>query len=257
MITENGIIDIKDAKAETWLAAHYPEINNWVVNHAGCFYRNYTDDLKACDADQQAVTTSRSGIFDVLPERMFFSDAELRFLDNRNRSKKLEEMYEERNRIKTFFMPFDSMLFNTSLRIERTVNSLLENKTADFLLRFFDYNIMEEENPYVRQLAPLIIHASKISGNLSLVTRLLSALLDCKVEHHVLSGNDLRFVIHKKGLNSTRYREFTDQLKPLFEFVQHWFLPMDTFCLYKVKDKEQPFVLEEKQPLVLDYNTQI
>ncbi len=115
MITENGIVDIKDAKAETWLAVHYPEINNWMVNHAGYFYRNYTDDLKACDADQQAVTTSRNGIFDVLPERMFFSDAELRFLGNHNLSKKLEEIYEERNRIKTFFMPFDSMLFNTSL----------------------------------------------------------------------------------------------------------------------------------------------
>ncbi len=246
-----------DAKAETWLAVHYPEISNWEVNHAGFFYRNYTDDLKSCEAEQQTVRTSRNGIFDVLPERMFFSDSELRFLENYSFSKKLEKIYEERDLIKSFFMPFDSMLFNASLRVEKTTNMVLEHKIADFLLMYFDYNILEEESPFVQELAPLIIHASRIRGDLLLIARLLSNLLNCKVEHRLLSSNDLLFVIHKQGLDRRRYDEFTNQLKPLFDFVQYWFLSMDTICTYKVKDKAQVFVLEEKQPLVLDYNTQI
>ena len=65
------------------------------------------------------------------------------------------------------------------------------------------------------------------------------------------------FVVHKWDLNSKEYYAFVKDLKPLFDFVAYWFVPMEMDCTYKVKDYRQSFILSSERPLVLDYNTQI
>ena len=250
-------IDISELKAETWLVCHYPEITEWVVNHGSFFSRNYENEIVTCIPSMRELSTSRNGLYEVLPERIFFSDDELRELEQRDLVKKEAELRELKDLIKKFFQPFDSILFNKSMEIERLTMHIEEHRIEDVLLHFFDYDLAKETNPFVRRFAPLVIYATKLRGDVAKLTQILAALLDCRVEHFQRGANVIMFIVHKEGLDSHGYREFTQQLRPLFEFLQYWFLPMDTMCGYKVKDYSKDFVISAEKPMVLDYNTHL
>lgn len=250
-------LDYQELKAETLLSIFHPNISEWNAHYGSFFSRNYSGDLRSCDPDMETITLSRNGIYDLLPEKLFFDEMELRFLETRDLSFKLSEVYEEEKNNKIYFEPFDSFFFNQSLRLHNNINRLLNNKEKLMLKTLFDYDIDAEENPYVRMLAPLLIYVADIRANLNLIINILSEILACKVEFRILSPDKVLFIINKLNLDSKEYAEFMKDLKPLFAFVQYWFMPMETECDYRVKDFVQRFILSDERPLVLDYNTQI
>ena len=169
----------------------------------------------------------------------------------------ISEIYEEEKNIKAYFMPFDSYFFNQSLRLSKVVGPMIDGKTELLLKTLFDYHIEDEKNPYVRQMAPLLLNVTEIRGDFNVIAKVLAVVLDCEVEYKLLHQDELLFVVHKRGMNSKEYLAFMKELKPLFDFVQYWFVPMEMDCVYKVKDYGQAFVLSSERALVLDYNTQI
>lgn len=257
MILNHNYINIFDLKAETWLLCHYPEISDWTVTHGSFFSRNYENDLVTCNPEMRELTTSRNGIYEVLPEIIFFRDDELKSLEDRELARKEQELKEQKDLIKKFFMPFDSAFFSKSLELQRLAQHMEETKIEDVLLRFFDYDLSKETNPFVKRLAPLLIYSSKLRGDVTKLTKILSDLLECKVTYFQRGPVVLVFIVQKEGLDSKGYLDYTAQLKALFEFVQYWFLPMEVFCAYKVKDYSQQFTVSEEKPMVLDYNTHL
>ncbi len=247
----------QELKAELLLSSYFPEVNEWDAQYGSFFSRNYSGDLRSCNGETQTVMLSRNGMYDILPEKLFFDDTELRFLETRDFAFKISEVYEEEKNIKAYFLPFDSYFFNQSLRLERIVTHILDNKTKLMLKLLFDYDIDAEENPYVRMLAPLLIHVTDIRADIDLITKILSIILNCKVECRILCPDQVLFIVNKLQLDSKGYAAFMKDLKPLFNFVQYWLMPMETECDYRVKDFEQKFILSDERALVLDYNTQI
>jgi len=257
MILNHKYINILDLKAETWLACYFPEVSEWIVNHGSYFSRNYENDIESCNSEMKEIVTTRNGIYELLPERIFFSDNELHALEQRELAKKELELKEQKDLIKKFFQPFDSAFFNKSLELERLAQHMEEHRIEDVLRRFFDYDITKETNPFVKRIAPLLIYSSKLRGDVAKIVKLLADLLECKVNFVQRGPCVLVFIVQKEGLDSKGYQDYTLQLKPLFEFIQYWFLPMDMFCAYKVKDYSQRFVISDEKPMVLDYNTHI
>lgn len=252
---ENHIDNFQELRAELLLTTLYPEVQEWEAKYGSFFSRNYTGDLR--NVEDNTVTLSRNGLYDILPEKLFFDDSELRFLESRDLGFKLSEVYEEEKNIMTYFRPFDSFLFNQSVRLQKIVNHIVDHKTEMLLKLLFDYDIDAETNPYVRMMAPLLIHVADIRADIDLIAKILSEILDCKVEYRILSPDNLLFIVNKLQLDSKGYASFMKELKPLFDFVQYWFMPMETECDYRVKDFEQRFILSEERALVLDYNTQL
>lgn len=244
-------------KAELLLSTYFPDVKEWDAQYGSFFSRNYSGDIRSCDPETESVSLSRNGIYDLLPEKLFFDEMELRSLTQRDLAFKLSEVYEEEKNIKAYFEPFDSYFFNQSIRLNKIVNQVLDNKVKLMLKTVFDYDIDLEENRFVRMLAPLLIHVADIRSDLDLISKILSEILGCKVEYRILSPDRVLFIVNKLQLDSQAYAAFMKELKPLFDFVQYWLMPMETDCDYRVKDFQQRFILSDTRALVLDYNTQI
>ena len=247
----------QELKAELLLSTYYPEVKEWIAQYGSFFSRNYSGDLRSCNAEMGSVTLSRNGIYEILPEKIFFDEMELRFLESRDLAYKLSEVYEEEKNIKAYFEPFDSYFFNQSIRLNNTITHILDNKEKLLLKNLFDIDIDTEENPYVRMLAPMLIHVVDIRSDIDGIAKMVSVILDCKVEYRILSPDKVLFIVNKLQLDSKEYATFMKELKPLFDFVQYWLMPMETECDYRVKDFVQRFVLYDERALVLDYNTQL
>ena len=245
----------QELSAEQLLSVYYPEIKEWTANYGSFFSRNYSGDLKGCDAAARSVSLSRNGIYDVLPEKLFFDPNELRDKESRAFAQRVTEIYEEEKNIQKYFLPFDSFFFNRSLNVRMNVNRLVDDKTELLLKMLFDYDIREEKNPYVRLLAPLLLQVTELRGDFDRLATVLSTVIDCRVDYCILHQDTVVFTVHKRNMNSKEYKEFMTILKPLFDFFQEWFVPMEMDCGYKVKDFQQPFILSDERPLVLDYNT--
>ena len=257
MIPIEQIPDFHELKAELMLSTYFPDVKEWEAQYGSFFSRNYSGDVRSCDPMSGTVTLSRNGIYDLLPEKLFFDEMELKTLESRDLASKLSEVYEEEKNIKAYFEPFDSYFFNQSIRINNIITHILDNKEKLMLKTMFDYDIDAETNRYVRMLAPLLIHVADIRADLNLITNILSEILGCKVEYRIFSPDRMLFIVNKLQLDSKEYAAFTKELKPLFSFVQYWFMPMETECDFRVKDFEQRFILSDTRALVLDYNTQI
>ena len=171
--------------------------------------------------------------------------------------KRCSLIYEEDKNIKDYFMPFDSFFFNQSCHYHAMAAQLIDDEAKWLLKLLFDYDIDAEENPYVKQMAPLLLHVTEIRADLDLIAQILAEILDCKIDYQVNHQDEVLFVVHKRDLSSAEYYAFVKELKPLFDFVTFWFISMEMDCLYKVKDYHQPFILSTERPLVLDYNTHI
>lgn len=255
MIVDNKYISLYDElKAETVVSVIAPEVKHWDVLHKGYFYRNYHSDLINVDDTAQSIETSRNGLMKVLPEGLFFNPKQLDTKDDvkfKENEKKLEK---ERLLYASFFKPFDSKFFDLSLSVENFINDKCDGLIPDLLKLFFDIDYDSISNSYTKTLAPLILSSSSIKGNLNLITKLLAFITDCKVTYKI-SKLTITFIVHKRHLDSTGYKRLNEELKPLFEMVENWFMPMEYNVEYMVKDYLQHFVLSSERPLLLNYNT--
>lgn len=247
----------QELSAELLLSTYFQEVKEWSAAYGSFFSRNYSGDLKTVHPETNSVALSRNGLYDILPEKMFFDVEELRFKESRDFALRVSEIYEEEKNIKEYFKPFDSFFFNQSLRLNKVVGHIVEHRIELLLKTLFDYDIEAEENPYVRLLAPLLLHVAELRADFKVMSHVLAEILDCRVDYSINHQDEVLFIVHKLNLSSKEYLSFMKDLKPLFDFIGFWFVPMEMDCIYKVKDYEQRFVLSLERPLVLDYNTQI
>lgn len=249
--------DNQELLAELLLSVYYPNVKSWNASYGSFFSRNYSGDLRSVHPETNKVSLSRNGLYDILPEKMFFDVEDLRFRESRDMAQRIDEIYEEEKNIKDYFLPLDSFFFNHSCQYHATATNLIDNEAKWLLKQLFDYDIEAEENVYVKQMAPLLLHITEIRADLDLIAHILSEVLDCKVDYKVNHQDEVLFVVHKWNLSSAEYYAFVKEIKPLFNFVAYWFISMEMDCIYKVKDYHQSFILSNEKPLVLDYNTQI
>ena len=245
-----------ELKAETVASVISPDVKHWNVLHKGYFYRNYHTDLINLDTTNHSIETSRNGLMKILPEGLFFNPQQFNlknkdnFKETKEKLDKLQKFYAE------LFTPFDSELFDISLKIENCINDNYDKIISNLLITCLGIDIDNITNGYAKALAPLTLAASKIRGDFRLITKLLSEIIDTKVTHEI-SRQTIKFIIHKANLNSVEYQTFNNELRQTFILVEDWFIPIQYSVEYIIKDYRQRFVLSSEKPLLLNYNTNL
>lgn len=240
-------------KAETWVTAHYPFQKEWIVRDRGIFSRNYAEDLRTCNPEEPSVELSRDGLYEILPNALFFRGNELKGIDKSDFGWVDKVLKQRLERIKTVLLPFDSSFFNHSLALEQEVNATLAAKT-DLLLRTFVGNdFHNESNPYIRKMAPLLLQTARLRGDYPLLSRILTCVLEYPTQC-IRKGDRIRFVIHRPDLERPAFLRFLDELEPFFRWVEEWFVPFELRCEFKVRDYSRDDRFEGTNKLLLDYN---
>ncbi len=184
-----------DARAEPQLALAMQKgllPDDFMVSCDSLFHREYSKDIMDAEIKEDArkrnllqIHLSRSGIYDQLPEGLFFQPQEQRGASSgadMAAGYKLNKKKEEE--IRKFFLPFENDFFWQRLQIEQEEARLLEGLQTDILNDYFRqlWNIPDSIPPrYVVQLILLLPHAYKIAGNLPLMAQSLEHLLEEEV----------------------------------------------------------------------------
>ena len=240
-------------KAETWIAVNHPSVEEWRAWYKGIFSRNYSGDLRSCDHETNTVELSRDGLFELLPQTMFFTGNEL--IGKEDSDIKLIEhvLKQRRERIKNVMLPLDSIYFNQSLAIETTVNNNLSDRTAILLKTLTGNDFSQEANPYIKKMAHVILQAAKVRGDYRFLCRMMTCILGFKTEYR-LKTDRVRFIVNRPNLSQTALYSYIEELKPFFNFLEEWFVPFEMQCEFKVRDYERDDHIEGPNKLMLDYN---
>ena len=223
--------NLRELKAESLLALS--DMQDAVVKMKGIFYRNYSSDLMSHPTDSEKIELSRDSIFHLLREGLFFDEDDIKDKD------KFEEKKEKRE---LFFLPFDSEYFNLSLKLEKEINDICEKDLLNL-----------PRSPYFPNLTCL---AGVIRGNEPLIIDILKTIINApKIE--LIKNNHSEFIkktfiIHIPKLSTEQYAQKKLQISKIFEIFKEYFLPFDIEYDFKIKDRQQKFILHEN--LILDYN---
>jgi len=226
-------LNCRELKAESILSLS--DLQNFVVEMKGIFYRNYSSDLMSnpTDKENKNIELSRDSIYHLLPEGLFFNKDDIKDTDKFKNKKKEREL---------FFQPFESKYFHLSLKLEKEINDIFEK---DFL------NLTNSSCfPNLTYLAGVI------RGNELLIIDILKIILNVsKIELIKINNSEFirkTFIIHIPKLSMEQYVQKNHQISKIFEILKEYFLPFDIEYNFKIKDRQQKFILQEN--LILDYN---
>ena len=254
---------ISEISAEMLLGRLYPELEDrWTAHHDGTFYRNYSRDVMEVEPEIAEVWLSRDSILGLLPQGLISTEDELRTGDKSEKHKELEM---RKKLLSEAFLPIDTFTFRRSLKVERNVSELLEGKLEYILKTYFDVDLQDEKNPYVREFAVLLPCIRNRRGDFQLIRRLLSDVFGCEVtmQERRYSATDstrqwlpsIRYELLVPELTAESYREMLLDVKPLEAFLGEWFVPMEVRLEIEIKQHHALRPLDGG--LTLDYNTEL
>ena len=257
------ISQIPEIGAEMLLNRLYPELQDrWTAHHDGTFYRNYSRDVMDIDPSLETVWLSRDGFLELLPQGLLSKEDEFKTGDVQEKHKELDL---QMRILSEAFLPLDSILFRSRLRLESSVSDLLSDKLALILKEYFGYDIAAETNPYVKEFALILPYVRHWRGDLNLIKGLLSSIFHCEVELTVrrYSESDstrcwlpaIRFELLIPDLTGEDYRALHKDLQPLADFISEWFIPAESRLELLVKHRSAGSLLDTD--MILDYNTEI
>ena len=241
----------------------YPELEEkWIVRHEGTFYRNYSRDVMELDPEHAEVRLSRDSLLSLLPQGLISPDDELKGGDL---AEKHQEIELRKRVLLEAFLPFDSLAFNYRLRAERNIAELLDDKLAWLLKSFAGFDLETVENPYVREMVPLLPLIRLHRGNFGLLRNLLAVLFRCEVTmtERRYSETDstrswlpsVRYELLVPDLSSEEFRTLHRDLQPLKSFLEEWFVPMEVRL--EIVIKQHGITPKVGEPLTLDYTTDL
>ena len=244
---EQKISDFQELKAESVLSLY--GLQDFVVEMKGIFHRNYSPDLMSKPTDNDRIELSRDSIYHLLPEGLFFGDDEL---------KNNELFKEKKKRRKLFFQPFDTEYFNLSLKLEKELNDIFEKHLFN-LKNHIDKDILPEIKEDIICLSDFI---NRVRGNEMLIIDILKLILNIQKIELVKNNHPdypeitrKTFIIHILNLSTEEYFQKNHQIEKIFTVFEEYFLPFDVEYDFKIKDRQQKFILYEN--LILDYNTNL
>lgn len=234
---------VHEISAEFLLNYFYPDLcNQWMVVQKGTFYRNYNDDVMAMDKESGLVELSRDGFLRLLPEA---------FVVNENSDRRdIEQTQRRLTMLREAFAPFDTFFFNNDLKVEKHVSHLLDHKLDFVLKNYFQYDLEAETDELCRVVAPFLIYASWLRGDIRFLRKLLQLITGHEVRIRRMPYSDtdstkycvekIRFDICIDNLSEKGYREEMNRIAPVVGLIQEWFIPFDSvsdFCITGHSDK--------------------
>jgi len=278
-LNQNTVKDLSqildNVKAESLLTSLMESLAGTNMEFQGVFSRNYYNDIISMDQEKifdrhlLNIKLSRDSLFHILPEGLFFRENELRKVakeKNEEKFKALEEkILREKQKILSFFYPFDKTYFQLRFGLERKMNELSENRTRVLTDKLFGiYGLNDETNPLIRRMIPLLPLASEIRSNKLIWRDIMKNLffpanvdvrIAEKLNAHGVKRSTVITTIHIEKLSNEEFMTIKKDVDTFARFFYEWFIPADMGYEFKVKDVKERFVLGKA--LTLDYNTQL
>jgi len=264
----------ENIKAESFLSSMLESLSAINLEFQGVFSRNYYNDIIYIDQDNYFgrdmlnVNLSRDSIFHILPEGLFFRENELRKVQKEKNPEKFkalsEKIIREKQKLLSFFYPFDKTYFGLRFELERQLNDLAENRTSVLMDELFGIYQIEEKNDFIRRLIPLLPLASEIRSNIMVWRDILKNIfypadIDVRIaDKQNEAGTMQRIVkttIHIEKLSNREFKKIKKEVDVFAHFFYEWFLPADMGYAFKIKDTKERFVMGSE--MTLDYNTQL
>lgn len=203
-------------------------IEDVLVNNKSTFNRPYRRDIidiENIDNESRklGLNLSRNGIYDLLPEGLFHSEALNKKATSYAGKRTLFKKQEKQAR--SFFSPIENEFFYQRLQIENGERRLLNDfytLKEDFLINFWkiDRDIPRE---YLLKLVKLLPYSYQIAGDLELTKLCLEKILDEKVvftkTYENIFGKEKRTKTESPdlGVNMILHSEQTEVLQPVIE----------------------------------------
>jgi len=249
-------IDTGEVKAETLVSQmEIPE--DFGLRWNGIFFRNYSDDLMNVkeEDNKTVIELSRDGIFQLLPEGLFFDENHLKKKNKGYDFKKEQTEIEKlKKSMMSFFNPFDAHYFDLNIGMEKVLNNISQGGNSLFIKAFESELEINTDNEYILKLKKILPFASYLRGNLTLLIDILKNIFSVeKIEIRKIKPLFLRFIVHKGGLTKEEFLSMDEKSSAFFDFFSQWFLPVEIEYDYKIKSYKDTFKLGNT--LILDYNT--
>jgi len=264
----------ENIKAESFLTSRMESVSDANLEFHGVFSRNYVNDIISMDLEkifdklQLNIRLSRDSLFHILPEGLFFRENELRKVakeKNEAKFKALEEkIVKEKQKILSFFYPFDKTYFSLKFELEKRLNDLAANRTQFLMDELLGIFPIDEKSRLIKKLIPLLPLASEIRSNRIIWRDILKnvffpARIDVRIAERLntegIKRNVVKTTIHIEKLSNEEFMAIKKDVDHFAHFFYEWFLPVDMGYEFKVKDAHERFVLGKA--LTLDYNTQM
>jgi hypothetical protein len=142
------------------------------------------------------------------------------------------------------------------------LNELAENKTPILIDKLFGVFPIDEKNSFIKRIIPLLPLASEIRSNKMIWRDILkNVFYPARVDIRIIEKPDaaglmrsvVRATIYIEKLSTWEFKKTKKDVDVFAHFFYEWFIPADMGCEFKVKDKNEPFVLGKT--ITLDYNT--
>ena len=231
------LYNLHNISAEMLLDTLYPQLEEegWTVKSSGAFYRNYNEDMMSMDEENKVGELSRNSLLHVLPQGVFADEEDLRNMSDPKA--KLESVHINRNRMKDFFVPFNTYDLYLRLKVEREVSDLLSRKLEFVQKAFFGYFIDKEKNPLIREAAQVLPYAPFYRGDIEFVKQVISSVMECDVTvsneqwRDDLTAHDfltkIMFTVYLPPIPIEEYENRLHQIQELNNWIAYWFLPIE------------------------------
>ncbi len=255
--------NLSEINAEMLLHYLFPEMDDkWMVEHVGTFYRNYNLDLIGYDEETGDVMVARDSFTKLLPSGMLFSDNSLK---GKGKQSKIDKLVNQQRLLADFFQPIDNITFKRRMKTEQVVAELLKDRMTYLLTTFFNYDITQETNEYIKQIAPMLPLVRNIRGDYLTIRNILAALFECEVTCTIGRYSDtdqtrswlpkVTYEMLIEGLDPESFEKMTNDVEELRQFMQEWFFPFDVVCFFNIKWHHQG--MNDSKHWLLDYNTEL
>lgn len=199
-VQEDIKASVFDIKAEAQLLQSLDKglhIEDFMVSCNQLFRRGYAHDVVNVELKDNKIqdflqlSLSRSGIFDHLPEGLFFQLPQYgnKIVTVADMTTDYKENKKKEENIRLFFLPFENDFFLQRMKLEAQENELLNGVRSGMMTDYFNrfWNLPEAiPQTFKSSLAILLPYASKIAGNTKLTTECLYYLLneEVKIDWH-------------------------------------------------------------------------
>ena len=285
----------EDINAEV-LFGLYPK-DTVAVKFCGMHKRNSYKDILDIENTQTGLLLhlGRNSLYNSMPEYLFHRIDRFDNIPERERKERFAEEYskqeQEKEKAYSFFYPIDTLLFDLRLQVREQLSKYVESNRVilDIILDRLTYE--QKGNRFIKRTIPYLVSCKSIRGNKTLITLLLRKVFleegmsiniqerrmeftDSKPRYAASEGAEIGDVFVGTTYSdavitysvaywsddecNSEFLTFIDELEVYRQFVQDYFLSVDSILEFDVTKDASPLRLSDTTIYnYLNFNTNI
>lgn len=274
----------------------YPQ-ESLIVKFCGMHKRNSYKDILEIEDNQGKLLLhlGRNSLYNSLPEYLFHSIDRFNNIPERKKKQRFAEecskQEQEKEQAYRFFYPIDTLLFHLRLQVREQLNQYVKSNIVIQNIILDRLTKEQKENRFIRRTAPYITSCKSIRGNRTLITLLLRKVFldegivvniqkkraeftDNSPRYSESEGSELGDLFVGNTYSdsvitylvsywsddecNSDFLSFVDELEVYRQFVQDYFLSVDSILEFDVSKDANPLRISDTTIYnYLNFNTNI